>query len=230
MTKKDYYQILGVSESASADDIKKAYRKLAVQYHPDKNPQNVKQAEAKFKEISEAYYVLSDPKRKQQYDQMRKFGGGDYSNFAGSQGFDYEDLLRQFGGGGRTQGRGRYSAFSDIFSDLFGGAGGKGFTYSYGGSPGYGATSYGFDEDDSEGPAPDRSVDADIVVNVKVSKEKAEKGGKVTFKTPEGKTIAVKIPSGTKEGQKLRLTRQGRLCPACRHEGDLILNIRIKEG
>ena len=73
---KDYYKVLGVAENATADVIKKEYRKLAVKYHPDKNPDNPKQSEAKFKEISEAYYILSDEKRRAQYDQMRKYGGG----------------------------------------------------------------------------------------------------------------------------------------------------------
>src|SRR3989338_3118287 len=117
---KDYYQVLGLSENSSPDDIKKAYRKLAVKHHPDKNLSNSKEAEAKFKEISEAYYVLSDEKRRAQYDQMRRYGGGVGSeNFAGNQGFDFEDLLRSF----RSQGKmnSRYSAFGDIFSDILGG-------------------------------------------------------------------------------------------------------------
>src|SRR3989338_4519256 len=104
MSQKDYYKVLGVSEKASADEIKKVYRKLAVKYHPDKNQGN-KDAETKFKGLSEAYYVLSDPKRRTQYDQMRQLGGGQSANFAGSQGFDFEDLLRQFGSGrGKSSG------------------------------------------------------------------------------------------------------------------------------
>ncbi|MEI8355923.1 MAG: DnaJ domain-containing protein, partial [Deltaproteobacteria bacterium] len=70
--KRDYYEVLGVHRNASETEIKKAYRKHALRYHPDKNPGNAKQSEAKFKEISEAYYVLSDEKRRAQYDQMRK--------------------------------------------------------------------------------------------------------------------------------------------------------------
>src|SRR5437868_3991732 len=120
---KDYYQVLGVPESASEDEIKKVYRKLAVKYHPDKNPGN-KEAEAKFKDISAAYYVLSDPKRRKEYDQIRKYGGAQASNFAGAQGFNFEDLLRQFGGGGGGRSRSaRYSAFGDIFEVLFSGGG-----------------------------------------------------------------------------------------------------------
>ena len=119
---KNYYQILGVSETAPAEEIKKVYRKLAVKYHPDKNPANLKESEAKFKEISEAYYVLSDEKRRAQYDQVRRYGGAGAGNFAGSQGFDFEDLLRQFNSG-RGRPSAQYSAFGDIFEDLFKGSG-----------------------------------------------------------------------------------------------------------
>jgi DnaJ-class molecular chaperone len=217
MAQKDYYQILGVSESASEDEIKKVYRKLAVKYHPDKNPGN-KEAETKFKEISAAYYVLSDAKRRKEYDQVRRFGGPKAANYAGAQGFDFEDLLRQFGGGrARASSAGRYSAFSDIFEDLFAGGG----TYYRQTGPGGAHQYYGSPEPESA------EVDADVIVNLKISKDKAEKGGQVTFRSPEGKTISVKIPPQTRAGQKLRLTRQGRLCPACRHEGDLILQIKV---
>ncbi len=223
---KNYYDILGVPEKASADDIKKAYRKLAVKYHPDKNPANPKEAEVKFKEISEAYFVLSDDKKRAQYDQMRRFGGGNPGNFAGAQGFNFEDLLRQFNqgrGGGRASAQ--YSAFGDIFEDLFGGtARGSSRRASSGPFPG-GYTYYSGQqepEEDSE------TVQADISVNLKISREKAEKGGQVTFRTPEAKMLSVRIPTNTKDGQKLRLTRQGRVCPTCSHEGDLILQIKIE--
>jgi DnaJ-class molecular chaperone len=228
-SQKDYYKVLGVPESITADDLKKIYRKLAVKYHPDKNPGNAKQSEAKFKEISEAYYVLSDEKRRGQYDQMRKFGGGNPGNFAGAQGFNFEDLLRQYSSGGRARGGGRYSAFSDIFGDLFsggsGGSGGPFRVYSSGSSQ---QNLYGDeDEYDQVQAAPQES--ADVVVNLKISKKKSREGGSVMFKTPEGQTISVKIPVNTREGQKLRLARQGRDCPTCHHPGDLILQIRIGE-
>ncbi len=218
---KDYYKILGVAEGVLEDELKKVYRKLAVKYHPDKNPGNPKEAEAKFKEISEAYYVLSDSKRRAEYDQIRKYGGTRAGNFAGAQGFDYEDLLRQFGGGGRKARSGnQYSAFSDIFEELFSGGGGTFRQYS---SP-RGGTSYQYYGDEHVEP---QTASADILVNLKIAREKAEKGGAVTFRSPEGKTISVKVPPHTKAGQKLRLTRQGRLCPACHHEGDLILQIKV---
>jgi DnaJ-class molecular chaperone len=230
-SQKDYYKALGVPESISADELKKVYRKLAVKYHPDKNPTNPKQAEAKFKEISEAYYVLSDEKRRAQYDQMRKYGGGQASNFAGSQGFNFEDLLRQYSSGGRARGGGRYSAFSDIFGDLFsgGGGGGQGGPFRVYSSGSQRQDLYGDEDEYGQMPGQAPQESADIVVNLKISKKKAKEGGSVMFKTPEGQTISVKIPANTREGQKLRLARQGRDCPACHHPGDLILQIRIGE-
>lgn len=232
MKQKDYYSVLGVSEKASSEEIKKSYRKLAVKHHPDKNPGNLKEAEAKFKEISEAYYVLSDDKRRAQYDQMRRFGGGSgarASNFAGAQGFDFEDLLRQFRGQGRSSSGGRYSAFEDIFQDLFSGSG-QGGSSAYRARRGPDGTVYEFytDGGGEASHAERQNADVDIVVNLRVSREKAETGGKVTFRTSEGKTLSVKIPPHTRPGQKLRLTRQGQLCPSCGHEGDLILQIRVQ--
>ena len=228
MNQKDYYKILGVSEKASPEEMKTAYRKLAVKYHPDKNPGNAKEAEAKFKEISAAYYVLSDEKRRAQYDQMRRFGGGPSGNFAGAQGFDFEDLLRQFRGRGRSPSGGRYSAFEDVFQDLFTGFGQAG-PGSYRARRGPGGTIYEFY---SQGGGEDsqavrQNADVDVVVNLRISREKAEKGGKVTFRTSDGKMLSVRIPPHTRPGQKLRLTRQGKLCPACQHEGDLILQIQV---
>lgn len=220
--KSDYYRLLGVSENASEEDIKKAYRKLAVKYHPDKNPDNPKVAEAKFKEISGAYYVLSDAKRRRQYDQMRAFGGST-GNFAGSQGFDFEDFLGQFRAGRQRRSGGRYSAFEDVFADLLGDRGGfQSFQFS-GAHPSGGGHEY---FTDGGGPSVAKAS-PDIHVNLRVSREKAHGGGKVTFRTPEGKSLSVKIPADTHPNQRLRLVRQGRPCPACGHEGDLILKVVV---
>ena len=130
MAYKDYYKILGVSESATASEIKKAYRKLAKKYHPDTNPGD-RQAAEKFKEVNEANEILSDPKKRKQYDDMRRFAGAGFSGFrgggAGQQGFDINDILRQFGGGatfttGGPGGMGGSTVFGglgDIFSTMF---------------------------------------------------------------------------------------------------------------
>jgi molecular chaperone DnaJ len=124
--KRDYYEVLGVPRGAEADQIKKAYRKLAVQYHPDKNPGD-KEAEEKFKEISEAYEILSDPAKRRQYDQFghRAFGGGAAAGFggggAGFGGIDLEEALRTF--------MGAFGGGGSIFDDFFGGGqagGGRG--------------------------------------------------------------------------------------------------------
>lgn len=122
--KRDFYEVLGIDRGASAEEIKKAYRKLAVKYHPDKNPGD-KDAEDKFKELSEAYEVLSDPSSRQRYDQFghqafgagRGGGGGAAGGFGGFGGIDLEEALRTFMG---ASGGG-----SSIFDDFFGGGGGR---------------------------------------------------------------------------------------------------------
>jgi molecular chaperone DnaJ len=114
-TKRDYYEVLGVARDASIDDIKKAYRKLALQYHPDKNPGN-KEAEEKFKEISEAYEVLSDTEKRQTYDQYGHAAfapGGGRGGFGGFGGIDLEEALRTF--------MGAFGGAGSIFEDFFGG-------------------------------------------------------------------------------------------------------------
>lgn len=119
MAKRDYYEVLGVDKNASADDLKKAYRKLALKYHPDRNPGD-KEAEEKFKEAAEAYDVLSNPDKKARYDQFGHAGVDGQGGFGG-QGMNMNDIFSQFG---------------DIFGDIFGGGGGFGGFGGFGGSRG----------------------------------------------------------------------------------------------
>ena len=216
MAQKDYYKVLGVSESASIDDIKKAYRSMAKKYHPDANPNN-KAAEEKFKEISEAYYVLSDAKKRAEYDNFKKYGNGGgysqrgaggYQDFQGAQGFNFEEILRGFRGA--QQGRGgqfHYSGSMRGFEDIFGG---------------------GFGGGHEEEEVVSDKVSSDLSATLNISKARAQKGGEVSFEMKDGKKITVKIPAGIVSGKKLRLSRQGRICQTCEHPGDLILTIKVE--
>ena len=105
MEKRDYYEILGVAKNATDAELKKAYRQMALKYHPDKNPDD-KKAEDKFKEAAEAYEVLSDPQKRQKYDQFGHAGLGNAAGFGGGGGMNMDDIFSHFG---------------DIFGDMFGG-------------------------------------------------------------------------------------------------------------
>jgi DnaJ-class molecular chaperone len=203
---KDYYKVLGVAEGSSEADMKSAYRKLALKFHPDKNPGN-KSAEEKFKEISEAYYVLSDKKRREEYDLSRKGGFG--GSYQGAQGFDPNEFMHAFrSGGGRSGARGGgFGAFEDILGDLL-----------------RGQQRYEEAEPEQEG-----REDTDIQTEVAVPAALTQKGGEVKFKTRSGQQFTVKVPKGIKDGQKLRLAGQGRVCRCCGKNGDLLVGIRIKK-
>ena len=121
-TKRDYYEVLGVSKDATEKDIKKAYRKLAFKWHPDKNPDNKKEAEEKFKEVNEAYSVLSDPEKRRQYD----MGGFDFESFGFGDGFDPMEIFKSFFGkhSGNKKGGDPFGFDDDFFGDDdFGGFG-----------------------------------------------------------------------------------------------------------
>ncbi len=122
MAYKDYYKTLGVAETATADEIKRAYRKLAKKYHPDANPGD-KGAAEKFKEINEAHEILSDPKKRKQYDDMKRFAGAGFRGFqggaAGPQGFDIGDIFGRFAGGAGAAFTTDIGGFGDIFSTIF---------------------------------------------------------------------------------------------------------------
>lgn len=210
MEYKDYYKILGVEKSATQDEIKKAYRKLAMKYHPDRNQGN-KTAEEKFKEITEANEVLSDPEKRKKYDTL----GANWKQYqhTGGQGFD--DFFTHFGGGRR--GAGAAYEFSGDIGDIFGGMGGEFsdfFESFFGGSRGFsGRTSQ-----------QRTAVDVEAVLNVTL--EDVFNGSEKTINV-DGKKLKVKINAGTKDGQKLRLKGLGRSKTAEGIKGDLFLNIHV---
>lgn len=217
MSDKNYYKVLGVSESASLDEIKKVYRGLAMKYHPDRNPENKSAAEKRFKEISEAFYVLGDEKRRAEYDAYKKgYGyGARGGEFTGAQGFDFEEILKHFGGGGFRSARGG-GGMEDIFS-VFQGMGDDGVRTEYiYRSPGGGARY-----------AARAQETTDTSATLAVPARLAEKGGEVLFNYG-GKKITLRIKPNTPSGQKLRIKDQGETCPHCNHPGDLIVTIQIR--
>ncbi|HNV63528.1 MAG TPA: DnaJ C-terminal domain-containing protein [Smithellaceae bacterium] len=217
---EDYYQILGVDKKASMDEIKKAYRKLAVKWHPDKNPNN-KAAEEKFKKISEAYAVLSDSQKRQQYD---TFGSADqfrqqYSQEDIFRGFDLNEILRSFGFGGARGGRttfrtsrrggGGFQEYEDPFADLFGSMGGGGAGRQYANVPQKG-----------------QDAEYNLLISLEESVLGAEK--KISFQIENRvEDINVKIPPGISTGKKLRLPGKGLSGYNGGPNGDLYLNINV---
>lgn len=205
---KDFYAALGVSKDASEADIKKAYRKLARKYHPDTNKDNP-EAEKKFKDISEAYSVLSDEQQRKEYDAIRAMGSG--ARFtAGGGGGGFEDIFGDvFGGGGGGQ-RVRYSTggggagFEDILGGMFGGGGG-----------GFG----GFQQ------RPQRGADrkAETTISFKGSIE----GTTIGLRTREGEVIEIRVPAGVRDGQTIRAKGKGEPGPA--GAGDLLVTVRVTE-
>ena len=216
MAKEDYYSVLGVKKDASSAEIKKAYRRLAVKYHPDKNP-NDKKAEETFKKISEAYYSLGDARRRKEYDNMRR-AGAYTGNFSSAQGFDFSDFIKNFSGGG---GFSSDSEYGDIFQGIFSSGGRRGAQRTY---------YYSSDGEmlNQRGNSVSQEVDSNIKANLPIPAKLASAGGEAKFTLSNGKNITLKIPRGIKNGQKMRLREQGGKCPHCRHKGDLIITIKIK--
>ena len=196
---KDYYEILGVSKTATEDELKKAFRKLARKFHPDV-AEDKKNAEAKFKEINEAYEVLSDPAKRKKYDALgpnwdQQSAGGGFSRGRPGGAEEYN-----FGGTG----------FSDFFEQFFGGGGG-----------GPGQRGFG-------GPQRGQDVETDIMVTIDAVLQGSTRT--VSFRRgPQGKveSYQVKIPAGVREGQRIRLAGKGEPGGNQGIAGDLFLNVRI---
>ncbi|MCU1639090.1 MAG: hypothetical protein JWL94_1737 [Microbacteriaceae bacterium] len=211
---KDFYAVLGVSKDATPAELKKAYRKLARNYHPDANPGDAA-AEAKFKEISEANAVLSDDEQRHEYDQMRAMGAGRarFTAGGGGQQGGFEDVFGgMFGGGApRTSHSPSGGAgFEDIFGGMFGGGGG--FGQSTGGFRGTGAPSKG----------------RDYTATTTVDFLTAIKGDTVRLQPSEGRPMNVKIPAGVADGQKIRIRGKGEPSVDGGTPGDLVLTVAVR--
>jgi curved DNA-binding protein len=204
----DYYKILGIEKGADQEEVKKAYRKLALKYHPDRNPGN-RDAEEKFKKISEAYAVLSDKEKRKQYD---TFGSDQFSQRYSQEDIfrnvDLNEILRGFGFGGfRSSGRRggfSYTTESDPFSDLFRG-------------------SQGYYNPPQKGE--------DLLYNISITLEEAVSGSEKKISLRSGSRtdeITVKIPAGINTGKKLRLAGKGYPGTNNGPHGDLYLNVTVQ--
>jgi curved DNA-binding protein len=227
MSDRDYYDILGVKRNASEEEIKKAYRKLALQYHPDRNKGN-KDAEEKFKEISEAYAVLSNKEKRAQYD---RFGAAGFH-----QRFSQEDIFRGFDMGDIFKDLGFGSG--DVFSTLFGKGGryktqGGGYNFTSSQQPGFGGDFSSFFGGGGGGcrthqPGPQKG--SDVVSPLKLTLREAASGvnKKVAYHM-DGKRqeVTVKTPPGISTGKKLRLAGKGMASPSGGQPGDLYLQVEI---
>ena len=238
MAKRDYYDILGVARGASADDIKKAHRRLARQYHPDMN-KNDPSATEKFKEIQEAYDVLSDPEKRKTYDQFGHAGvgaGAGAGGGPGGPGFDPFEAFRRSqqgrGGGNGRSWRGGEGVtvedldfngpgFADLFDQMFG-RGGRGGARAGGG--GGSRTRPG----PSMEPEPSRG--ADVEHTVTLTFDQAARGTTLPLQiSRDGRleTIDVKIPAGVKDGSRIRIRGRGQ--QSAGGAGDLYIITRIRE-
>lgn len=205
MSYKDYYKILGVSKTADESEIKRAYRRLARQYHPDKNPGN-QAAEEKFKDINEAYEVLGDAQNRSRYDQL----GHSYHRYQQMGGNPQDfDFSQWFNAGGQQA--------NTNFGDLFGGKGGQG------GMSDLFSTIFGNQAARQSG---NRGHSYDIEQVVEITLEEAYAGAARSFSYQE-ENFAAKIPAGAKDGTKVRLSGKGRVKPGG-ERGDLYLVVEVK--
>ncbi len=206
---RDYFKVLGVERGADADTIKSAFRKLARQYHPDVNPGD-KSAEARFKEISEAYEVLSDPDKRRRYEQF-----GQYWNQVGGSGG---------AAGGVDVDFGRYGNFDDFINDLLG---------RFGGAAGAGAGGFGFGSgfpggfaSGVRGPSEGPNLDAEATITISFAE--GFHGCERTLAVNEER-VQVRIPPGVRNGSRLRLKGKGNLQPGTGRRGDLYLNLQLQD-
>ncbi|HCS60846.1 MAG TPA: molecular chaperone DnaJ [Microbacterium sp.] len=212
---KDFYKTLGVTKDVSDADLKKTYRKLARKYHPDSNQGDAK-AEAKFKEVSEAYSVLADKEQRKEYDEIRAMGSGArFTSGGGGSAGGFEDVFSRFGQGGRGQGS---ADFEDIFA-MFnqgqpqgGGFGSGRFGQTSGGFRGFGGPQKG----------------ADVTARTTLDFTTAVQGETITLQGEDGKPFKVKIPAGVADGQKIRLRGRGRPSPDGGEKGDIVVQIKVR--
>jgi molecular chaperone DnaJ len=211
---KDFYAVLGVKKDVSDAELKKTYRKLARQFHPDSNAGDAK-AEARFKEISEAYSVLSDKELRTEYDQVRAMGGGARFTSGGGPNAGFEDvfggLFNQGGRGGRQQSY-NTGGFEDLLGGMFGGRAGS-FGTASGGYQGYGGPSRG----------------ADVTANTTLDFLTAIRGETVSLQMQSGRETKVKIPAGVDDGQKIKLKGKGQPSADGGEAGDLVITVTVRK-
>ncbi|MBN1887513.1 MAG: J domain-containing protein [Thermoflexales bacterium] len=218
MEYKDYYKILGVDKNANTDQIKKAYRKLARQCHPDVNPGD-KKAEEKFKDVNEAYEVLSDPEKRKKYERF----GTQWQQYEHAGGVP-DDFWAQWGGqgGGRTRTR---TVRPEEFEQMFGGAGGFSdfFEALFGGMGG--AAAGGASRQENLRSRPRRGRDSEHVVQVTL--EEASRGTQRVLQWEDGRKIEASIPPGVRSGSRIRLCGQGQAGTSGGECGDLYLKVEL---
>ena len=213
---QDFYKVLGVSKDADEATIKKAYRKLARTWHPDQNKGNP-EAEERFKEIGEAYTVLSNPEQRQQYDAIRAMGAGGFRGGAGgggAAGVNFEDIFGAFGGG--NGGNVRFSTSGGgagiNLDDILGAFGGFGGGSSRGSSPYQQAPQKG----------------EDLHASTRITLKQSLSGVNIKLAV-SGKPMTVKVPKGIKDGQSVRLRGKGKASINGGSAGDLIVTIHVEE-